>query len=318
MATITDVSLLANVSKATVSRVLSGSRGVREESRLAVLEAAKALNYVPNVNAQSLATQANKDIAVIISLSEVSRLQDYLPRLSMQLMQQDLRMLVQFSQNAQEQQSLVEDYAQQCQAVVLIGAQINTSAFDNVILLDKVNASAQFAVGVDYQFASQTATSYLLGLGHRQIALFYQDEHIDSQIKEGYLAAMQTRAVPFNRQLLFAMQGDFEASCLQLLNQFSQFSAMVVPSATHAALAIKILRQYNLYVPQDVSLICLEDSELATQVSPQVTAISHDSQSLIDTCMTKISHLLGKQASNQGVEVQQGRLVCRESVQNLS
>ena len=47
MATITDVSRLANVSKATVSRVLSGSRGVREDSRLAVLKAAEELNYSP-------------------------------------------------------------------------------------------------------------------------------------------------------------------------------------------------------------------------------------------------------------------------------
>ncbi len=45
MATITDVSLLANVSKATVSRVMSGSRGVKPESREAVLRAAEELNY---------------------------------------------------------------------------------------------------------------------------------------------------------------------------------------------------------------------------------------------------------------------------------
>ncbi|MBP8189598.1 MAG: LacI family DNA-binding transcriptional regulator, partial [Aeromonas sp.] len=51
MANITDVSRLANVSKATVSRVLSGSRGVREESRLAVLQAAEQLNFRPNATA---------------------------------------------------------------------------------------------------------------------------------------------------------------------------------------------------------------------------------------------------------------------------
>nr|WP_265177130.1 LacI family DNA-binding transcriptional regulator [Aeromonas veronii] len=50
MANITDVSRLANVSKATVSRVLSGSRGVREESRLAVLQAAEQLNFRERFN----------------------------------------------------------------------------------------------------------------------------------------------------------------------------------------------------------------------------------------------------------------------------
>jgi len=54
MANITDVSRLANVSKATVSRVLSGSRGVREESRLAVLQAAEQLNFRPNPGGRRL------------------------------------------------------------------------------------------------------------------------------------------------------------------------------------------------------------------------------------------------------------------------
>ncbi len=54
MSTINDVSRLAGVSKATVSRVLSGSRGVKEASRQAVLKAVDELNYRPNVIAQSL------------------------------------------------------------------------------------------------------------------------------------------------------------------------------------------------------------------------------------------------------------------------
>ncbi|HCJ3837221.1 LacI family DNA-binding transcriptional regulator, partial [Klebsiella pneumoniae] len=43
MPTIDDVSRLANVSRATVSRVLTGTRGVREESREAVLRAVEEL-----------------------------------------------------------------------------------------------------------------------------------------------------------------------------------------------------------------------------------------------------------------------------------
>ncbi|HEY8019503.1 MAG TPA: LacI family DNA-binding transcriptional regulator, partial [Thermoanaerobaculia bacterium] len=48
-ATIHDVAARAGVSVATVSRVLNGKGVVREETRRQVLEAAKALRYVPNV-----------------------------------------------------------------------------------------------------------------------------------------------------------------------------------------------------------------------------------------------------------------------------
>ena len=53
MPTIDDVSRLANVSRATVSRVLTGTRGVREESREAVLRAVEELNYRPSFAAQN-------------------------------------------------------------------------------------------------------------------------------------------------------------------------------------------------------------------------------------------------------------------------
>ena len=53
MPTMDDVSRLANVSRATVSRVLTGTRGVREESREAVLRAVEELNYRPSFAAQT-------------------------------------------------------------------------------------------------------------------------------------------------------------------------------------------------------------------------------------------------------------------------
>ncbi|MFO5517792.1 LacI family DNA-binding transcriptional regulator, partial [Klebsiella pneumoniae] len=57
MPTIDDVSRLANVSRATVSRVLTGTRGVREESREAVLRAVEELTYRPRFAAPVLATR---------------------------------------------------------------------------------------------------------------------------------------------------------------------------------------------------------------------------------------------------------------------
>ena len=85
MANITDVSRLANVSKATVSRVLSGNRGVREESRLAVLQAVEQLNYRPNALARSLANQTTDCIGVVLSARDTGRLTQLLPLLESEL-----------------------------------------------------------------------------------------------------------------------------------------------------------------------------------------------------------------------------------------
>ena len=105
MANITDVSRLANVSKATVSRVLSGSRGVREESRLAVLQAAEQLNFRPNATARSLATQATDCVGIILSPQLGNRLASMLPLLEGALAKTGKSMLVRFADEAQQQQA---------------------------------------------------------------------------------------------------------------------------------------------------------------------------------------------------------------------
>lgn len=70
--TLKDIAKEANVSPATVSYVLNYSEKekISHETRLKVFEAARKLNYVPNMTARSLASQKSYLIGVIINLSE--------------------------------------------------------------------------------------------------------------------------------------------------------------------------------------------------------------------------------------------------------
>lgn len=58
---IADVAKVANLSKATVSRVLAGSAGVSEDKRSRTLKAIESLNYQPNRTAQSLRRRRNTE-----------------------------------------------------------------------------------------------------------------------------------------------------------------------------------------------------------------------------------------------------------------
>ncbi|MEG1571861.1 MAG: LacI family DNA-binding transcriptional regulator, partial [Clostridia bacterium] len=62
MATIVDVAQAANVSVATVSRVLNGKSQVREALRERVLSAVEALRYVPNPTARNLRRNESRTI----------------------------------------------------------------------------------------------------------------------------------------------------------------------------------------------------------------------------------------------------------------
>lgn len=65
MATIREISQKANVSIATVSKVLNGKSGVNENTRNAILAIANELNYHPNLNARNLKTGRTKTLGII-------------------------------------------------------------------------------------------------------------------------------------------------------------------------------------------------------------------------------------------------------------
>lgn len=56
-----------------------------------------------------------------------------------------------------------------------------------------------------------------------------------------------------------------ERALLTLINSLSKFSSIVVKRDAYAAEAMRLFREFNIAVPQEVSLLSLEDSPLATQ-----------------------------------------------------
>ena len=67
MATIYDVSVLAGVSLATVSRVMNKNTNVSEKTKQKVLDAMAQLDYRPNAIAQSLASNCSNSVGVLVS-----------------------------------------------------------------------------------------------------------------------------------------------------------------------------------------------------------------------------------------------------------
>ncbi len=320
MATITDVSRLANVSKATVSRVLSGTRGVREDSRQAVLRAADELQYKPNAAAQALAGKASEYVGVILSSVDAGRISSYLPLIAKGLQKYSKHMLVHFAETREEQKALVNELGNgHCSAIILIGGKDADLQSDKLIHLDGVALDSPYSIGFNYSFAAESACRFLMSKGHRNIALIIDSNKDASSLKtvEGYKLALQNQALPFNRQLVVETNSNPEEAVMALLNSYTQFSAVVVMHDSHAAHAMRLFREFNLAVPQEVSIISIEDSELAGQLNPPLTCISFPSEQLVDESMRMLGELLNNrptQVQEQEQRALSGRLISRESV----
>lgn len=207
MSTINDVSRLAGVSKATVSRVLSGSRGVKEASRLAVLKAVDELNYRPNVIAQSLLSQSTGCIGVICAQDNINQTTGYLYALEKHLSQHQKHLLLRFANTKAEVMSALDELScGLCDDVLIIGARfpLNISQ-ENVILVDCLEAGDDVtSIQFDHSFATETACNYLISQNRRQIALIHPEGMgFSEQVLLGYKHALEKNFLPFNRNLVF-------------------------------------------------------------------------------------------------------------------
>lgn len=314
-----DVSRLANVSRATVSRVLTGARGVRDESREAVLRAVEALNYRPNFAAQNLASQTSSYIGLVLASRDESSGARLIPALSRAVKTFNKTLLVEYVNNPVEQAAAIDELQHQCTVVVVFGA-LAPGCAENIISFDSP-ASGADNQGYDFAFATESACRYMVSKGHRNIALVIDDETDDTSkmMVEGYRNVLQNYSLPFNRQLVLTANEDVEQALLALINSLSKFSAIVVKRDAYAAEAMRIFREFNISVPQEVSLISLEDSPLATQLYPQLTCISWPMEPLLNQCVQRIKALIeGRPARIMESMPIIGKLIPRQSVREAS
>ncbi len=266
MSTINDVSRLAGVSKATVSRVLSGSRGVKEASRLAVLKAVEELNYRPNVIAQSLLSQSTGCIGVICAQDNINQTTGYLYALEKHLSQSQKHLLLRFANTKAEVMSALDELTcGLCDDVLIIGARFPLQIDDeNVILVDCVESAdaTPNSIQFDRAFAAETACNYLISQSRRQIALIHPRTAAAEQVLHGYKLALENNFLPFNRNLVFMDDTSSSVALQVLLNNATtlNFNALLVADEQEAQRVIPQLQAFNKSVPGDIMVFSLAGS----------------------------------------------------------
>ncbi|AMO46470.1 DNA-binding transcriptional regulator, LacI/PurR family [Kosakonia oryzendophytica] len=280
MSTINDVSRLAGVSKATVSRVLSGSRGVKEASRLAVLKAVDELNYRPNVIAQSLLSQSTGCIGVICAQDNINQTTAYLYALEKHLSQSQKHLLLRFANSKAEVMSALDELTcGLCDDVLVIGARFPLHIDDeNVILVDCVESATTTpnSIQFDHAFAAETACNYLISQGRRQIALIHPNSAAADQVLLGYKLALENNFLPFNRNLVFMDDTSSSVALQVLLNNATtlNFNALLVADEQEAQRVIPQLQAFNKTVPGDIMVFSLAGS-LHLPGIPTIPAIEY-------------------------------------------
>lgn len=327
MVRISDVAKLANVSTATVSRVLSNSGNVKKETTEKVLEAIQKLNYQPNILARQLRKLETKTILVVVPDITNTFFSKVLRGIEQVAIENDYEVLLGDTVNNVERERGYLDIIRQKKAdgMILLTARLEShsleeiaSDFPVVLACEYLEGSKIPTVSIDNISSARKATEYLINLGHRRIGFISGPLNIilSRDRLKGFRQAMAQHNIPIESFLV--QEGDF--SFESGYNMMMKFLALdQPPTAVFAANdemaigAIKAIKSNGLHVPDDISVVGFDDIKFASIYEPALTTISQPMFEIGKKAMELLIKLINKDKLEKNQYILEDQLVIRET-----
>jgi LacI family repressor for deo operon, udp, cdd, tsx, nupC, and nupG len=282
MVGIDEVARRAGVSTATVSRALSGNGHVSPATRLKVKAAALEMGYVVSSNASSLASGRMKNIGVVVPFLNRWFFSSVVEGAQQALLHNGYDLtLYNLTGGGEERRSVFEHFLlrQRVDAVIAISLELTESEVARLHALGKplVGVGGPITgvrtLTIDDVAVARLATEHLLAMGHTRIAHiggnkdYDLDFHLPTNRRFGYENAMEGAGISVSPDLFqpadFTIRGGYQAAKQLLGSPHNRPTAIFAASDEMAIGSILAARDLGLTVPRDVSVIGIDDHELA-------------------------------------------------------
>lgn len=295
MATMKDVAERAGVSASTVSHVINGTRRVSDGARKGVLSAIEELGYRPNLVAKGLKTRRTYTVGLLISdiqnpffTSVVRGVEDVALSRGYHL----------FLCNTDEDPAREDEYITELASKRVDGLIVASSAprHNHASRLREENAPFVFmdrevegvdadAIRVDNRMGMRLIAEHLLGLGHERIAMI--SGPLDRASGHERYRGLKDALADMGSELDGALVrfGDFRTSsgregATDLLTISPPPTALVTANNQMTLGALLSIREMELRIPEDISVVGFDDAEWAPLVSPPLTALAQPTYEL--------------------------------------
>ncbi len=269
MATCKDVAKRAGVSTATVTRAFESGSSIREQTRVRILEVAREMNYVPDLNARSLKRQCSgligitvKDVANPFYMNVVTRIED-------KLRQKGYRAMISFAD-------------QKGHSELICLEAMNASRVDGVIfspesqegepLIKSMLARGTRFVQLyqhpftgidsicnDNDHGSFVGAQHLYDQGHRRI--LYAFNGWDKPRIEGVKRAAKMAGIPLDDRQIIPLKNNPSEATAQIRAMLAAISPSAIFAHTNyaATLTFRLLWDMSIRIPEDMALLIYDD-----------------------------------------------------------
>ena len=287
--TLHDVARRADVSTATVSRVLNSPDRVSPTTREAVLRAVEALGYTPHFGGRALASNRSNTIGAVVPTLDNAIFATGLQTFQETLGAAGVTLLVASSgyDAAREFEQVRALVGRGADGLLLIGvarpeatyAFLARRQIPYVIAWNHREDGKHCYIGFDNRRAALELTRRVIALGHRRIAMVAGVTHDNDRARDrvdGVRAALDEAGLPGRSLPLVEAHYSLNSgqrACAELLAHEPRPTAIICGNDVLAAGVLSMAKHRGLRVPEELSVTGFDDIDLARALEPQLTTV---------------------------------------------
>ncbi len=283
-----DVAKLANVSVATVSRVLHNPETVKEVTRMKVLSVIKDLNYQPNMLARQFRRNETNIILVVVPSIMNTVFSGIIEGIEDEAARHGYRVLLgNTNRKVENEYDLVELLKQkQTDGMILLSERMDSNYIKSlseeyplVLATAYIEGLRVPSVSIDNVSSSREAVEHLIRLGHKEIAHITGPLHfaISRSRYQGYKQALMQNNIEVRNMLVQEGDFTFESGYNQMLKLMAiekTPTAIFAANDEMAMGAVKAAKELGLNVPRDIAVVGFDNISFSSIFDPALTTVA--------------------------------------------
>lgn len=321
-ATIRDVARRAQVSVASVSRVLNRLGNVSEKTQTRVTDAVRELGYIPHAGARSLSLARTNAIGVVLPDFHGEFFSEIVRGMDREASRHGYMLLLSNVHAGSEQSSTaMRAMRGRVDGLIVLAPHLSEAELaeaipvrtPTVLINTRSDAECQPSIQIDNKAGAQLVAEHLISIGRKRVVhISGAAGNIDAQERAtAFRQAIESHGVPVE-----IVQGDFteesgEAAVDRLAKFGHEFDAVFAANDMMALGALQAVRRLGLRVPEDVAVVGFDDIPLARHLG--LTTVQVRITELGARAFDRLVAVLKGEEDPGGQELHKPKLVIRST-----
>lgn len=339
--TIKDIAKICGVGISTVSRAINNHPDINPETRKQIQAVIAEYGYIPNNSARNLKRTESNAVAILAKGITNTMFSRMIKVFDEKLKRSKMSMILQHVDFEEDEVAVALELIKEkrLKGIIFLGfnyyhpeGEIDKISVPFVLgtvgaISDDEDLTRFSHVTVDDKKESYKVTEYLIQKGHRKIAIIPAEEK-DSSVgrlrMEGYLSALEDYGIEKNPNLICRVSDEYEHYSMEngyvttkrLLDSGESFTAVYATSDTMAVGVYRALIEAGLRIPEDVSVMGFDGSEIGSYMHPKLTTLAQPVERLAEETFELLYDLIEGRSGNKTLMFD-GTLLEKESVRQI-